>query len=77
VQLSVQQDDEEKNELLAFCDSMYFTELTTTVSILQKRNRNNRRRKHWTMNYNVANAQRDGRSSEYRWRRLFNAATFG
>jgi len=24
-----------------------------------------------------ANAQRDGRSAEYRWRRLFNAAKFG
>jgi len=24
-----------------------------------------------------ANAQRDGRPAEYRWRRLFNAAKFG
>jgi len=24
-----------------------------------------------------ANAQRDGRRAEYRWRRLFNAAKFG
>jgi len=24
-----------------------------------------------------ANAQRDGRPAEYRWRPLFNAATFG
>jgi len=24
-----------------------------------------------------ANAQRDGRPAEYRWRRLFNAAQFG
>jgi len=24
-----------------------------------------------------ANAQRDGRPAEYRWRRLFNAARFG
>jgi len=24
-----------------------------------------------------ANAQRDGRPAEYRWRRLFNAAEFG
>jgi len=26
---------------------------------------------------NVANAQRDGRPAEYRWRPLFNAAKFG
>ena len=25
----------------------------------------------------LANAQRDGRPAEYRWRRLFNAAKFG
>jgi len=26
---------------------------------------------------NVASAQRDGRPAEYRWRSLFNVATFG
>jgi len=35
------------------------------------------RKKRRKQNYNVGNAQRDGRPAEYRWRPLFNAAKFG
>jgi len=38
---------------------------------------NRSRRRKLTNTRNVANAQRDGRPSEYRWRPLFNAAKFG
>jgi len=41
----------------------------------KKKQKKKKRKKHLTRMW--ANAQRDGRPAEYRWRPLFNAAKFG
>jgi len=57
------------------CASMVDAQ-SATAEIRRGKNKKERRKKQ-DKNRMWANAQRDGRPAEYRWRPLFNAAKFG